>query len=529
MSAAVDYYNQNFCKICTPENALDPGKSGEIETFLDTLARALATDATLRQSVGDEQPPIWAHLTQLWSTVASVLLADDDRLQDLCLSLAKFTRNLVANVSDNQNRAWEIEPDLRRLLHRYTSYYALQEEASAALARMLGQTLCNLVTSNEELSSRLWRSYLEIPEEENVLIRLLGSHRQDVVLPGVILVLNCLSRNKDRVSELVATPLGLRMDIALLDQISQTFEQEDESPIFDVGYSVFRTVIECSELPRLFKELLIKDEIITPHQTTLLKLLDAYLQSAVAERDAQLHSELTPFLLSTFSALSGYAQNAIHKALGPEAEKKFPDASKVSQNNSSDSSAPSDASSAEARQKSVQELDLLLPRVSEALVLVSQCLITITLAASSGMGYSSQQRINVMSTAQKPEVVMTLVETLRLLDLFLPRINFGKPVGSSTSHGNKSPGFEYVKRDLVRLMGILCHETRSVQDSVRACEGIPVIMNMCVVDERNPFLREHAIFCLRNLLHDNPENQAVVDEIQPLWTCDDGERLQRAV
>lgn len=47
-------------------------------------------------------------------------------------------------------------------------------------------------------------------------------------------------------------------------------------------------------------------------------------------------------------------------------------------------------------------------------------------------------------------------------------------------------GFSYLKRDLVRLVGVLCHKDKTFQDRIRVCGGIPVIMNMCVVDERNP-------------------------------------------
>ena len=47
-------------------------------------------------------------------------------------------------------------------------------------------------------------------------------------------------------------------------------------------------------------------------------------------------------------------------------------------------------------------------------------------------------------------------------------------------------GFAYLKRDLVRLLGILCWQDKSVQDRIRSCGGIPVVMNLCVVDERNP-------------------------------------------
>jgi ataxin-10 len=146
--------------------------------------------------------------------------------------------------------------------------------------------------------------------------------------------------------------------------------------------------------------------------------------------------------------------------------------------------------------------------------------------------------------------------------MFLPRINFGRPVAvtrrstdastpSSPPPGQEqSPdtsdadnhGFAYLKRDLVRLLGILCHEKKAVQDRVRGAGGIEVVMSMCVIDDRNPCksvctepcflweqsctdklqidLREHAIFTLRNLLKDNQENQSVVYSIQP-WDEND--------
>ncbi|KAG8861461.1 hypothetical protein FRB96_002910 [Tulasnella sp. 330] len=89
-------------------------------------------------------------------------------------------------------------------------------------------------------------------------------------------------------------------------------------------------------------------------------------------------------------------------------------------------------------------------------------------------------------------------------------------MGTAPLEDTTPVGFEYIKRDLVRLLGILCHKDRATQDSIREDGGIPLIMNMCVIDERNPYLREHALFTLRNLLQDNPENKKLVDEIKPL-------------
>ncbi len=92
---------------------------------------------------------------------------------------------------------------------------------------------------------------------------------------------------------------------------------------------------------------------------------------------------------------------------------------------------------------------------------------------------------------------------LRLLDRFLPRINFGKAVpvvgaeASSTAQ-HTDTGFSYLKRDLVRLLGVLCHENKAVQDRIRECGGIEVVMNLCVVDERNPCQATSALFFVDN-------------------------------
>ena len=62
--------------------------------------------------LGESEPSIWPHLHRIWSHTASahdVLDADDQErritLRKLCYSTARFTRNLVAAVPKNQDRA----------------------------------------------------------------------------------------------------------------------------------------------------------------------------------------------------------------------------------------------------------------------------------------------------------------------------------------------------------------------------------------------------------------------------------------
>lgn len=179
---------------------------------------------------------------------------------------------------------------------------------------------------------------------------------------------------------------------------------------------------------------------------------------------------------------------------------------------------------------------MLLPSVCEALVLMTQCLLTFGLTSVDEelefpLGDNPKDFLNTAMVEEgtgMPEIIISMFQwilgikryvdcsfagLLQRFDRLLPRIMFGKPMDLSTlslppgvSHqthpasttavppkgsaaDDESPvkaGFSYVKRDLVRLLGVLCAGEKVVQDRVRACGGIPVVMNLCVVDERNP-------------------------------------------
>ncbi|KAG8911589.1 hypothetical protein FRC01_005632 [Tulasnella sp. 417] len=241
---------------------------------------------------------------------------------------------------------------------------------------------------------------------------------------------------------------------------------------------------------------------VTPHQTILLKLLDAHLQlpSTRSEQDGLV---LLRFLAELHLQLAYTAKRALHVFSVAVTE---------------DENAP---------------LDTRLPGIVEAIVLVTQALCALLLAGASKQG--DETLIRTVKTVRLQEddgnglsLSDLSVDLLKELDLFLPRIILGqvaqdssRPASAPRHEAQSDPaGFAYIKRDLVRLLGILCHNDKDTQDSIREREGIQVIMNLCVVDERNPYLREHALFTLQNLLKNNPENQAVVDEFKPMVEWD---------
>ncbi len=108
--------------------------------------------------------------------------------------MPNYGRHLTTLASEN-------EPDMRRLLHFYTSWSAMEDNECespplpgprrrrlcyqtarsiyslslvmsqpVATARVLTQALSNTVTANETLVARLWESYMNLPEDQVVLM-----------------------------------------------------------------------------------------------------------------------------------------------------------------------------------------------------------------------------------------------------------------------------------------------------------------------------------------------------------------------
>jgi len=74
-------------------------------------------------------------------------------------------------------------------------------------------------------------------------------------------------------------------------------------------------------------------------------------------------------------------------------------------------------------------------------------------------------------------------------------------------HAHPAFGF---KAALVRLVGNMCWRHKENQDTAREMEVIPLIMDCCNIDARNPLIIQWAVLAMRNLCEDNLENQQVV-------------------
>lgn len=64
-----------------------------------------------------------------------------------------------------------------------------------------------------------------------------------------------------------------------------------------------------------------------------------------------------------------------------------------------------------------------------------------------------------------------------------------------------------LKKLAVLVLSSLVWKNKHVQDQIRPLGGIEAVLNCCAYDEHNPYIREHAIMCLRFLMEGNKENQ----------------------
>ena len=181
--------NRLFCSI-TPDTA---------RQILEEIADDLGKDVYVREQMGRASPSVWPGLNNLWKSVNG----ENPVRRDLITSLAKFTRNLVAAVPENQIKALyvpqlagsnfllnlltsENEPLIRDTLFKYTSYYTSKDESSMSTSFpplplvdtftdhrttvLLIQSISNTVTGNEALLTRFWDIWMNVPENLSIIL-----------------------------------------------------------------------------------------------------------------------------------------------------------------------------------------------------------------------------------------------------------------------------------------------------------------------------------------------------------------------
>lgn len=88
-----------------------------------------------------------------------------------------------------------------------------------------------------------------------------------------------------------------------------------------------------------------------------------------------------------------------------------------------------------------------------------------------------------------------------------------------TEQNTKS--FPEVKSAIIEIIAHLAHNTFEVQEQVRSLHGLQIILSCCTIDDNNPYLKERAIVCIKQLLAGNEGNQNFVRSLEAQQVVDD--------
>eukprot|EP00249_Psilotum_nudum_P013886 c24569_g1_i1 orf=785-2005(-) len=98
-------------------------------------------------------------------------------------------------------------------------------------------------------------------------------------------------------------------------------------------------------------------------------------------------------------------------------------------------------------------------------------------------------------------------------------------IAESSSLSVRNP-YEGYRRDIVAIIGNAAYRNRAVQDQVRQKGCLFLVLQQCVVDKENPFLREWALWAVRNLMEGNAMNQKELADIKFLGPSTSQEFVQ---
>lgn len=112
------------------------------------------------------------------------------------------------------------------------------------------------------------------------------------------------------------------------------------------------------------------------------------------------------------------------------------------------------------------------------------------------------------------ELLLNILHDLEPPSIIRKALKQGENKEGTTSNASKLCPYKGFRRDIVAIIGNCAYRRKHVQDLIRQKNGILLMLQQCVTDEDNPFLREWGIWSARNLLEGNVENQHVVSELE---------------
>lgn len=131
-----------------------------------------------------------------------------------------------------------------------------------------------------------------------------------------------------------------------------------------------------------------------------------------------------------------------------------------------------------------------------------------------GSAEDTMDVVDVLLSYGLIELLLCLLRDLEPPAIIRKSINQAEDRDGSSSSTLKPCPYKGFRRDIVGVIGNCLYGRKVVQDEIRRKDGLLLLLQQCVTDEDNPYLREWGIWCVRNLLEGNQENQQAVAELE---------------
>ena len=137
------------------------------------------------------------------------------------------------------------------------------------------------------------------------------------------------------------------------------------------------------------------------------------------------------------------------------------------------------------------------------------------ICARKGVG-DLKDSLYVVDMLLSHELIDIILSLLRDLE---PPTMIRKTQKEGENHGlnlcsSKLCPYKGFRKDMVAVIGNCAYRRKHVQDEIRLKNGILLLLQQCVTDDDNPYLREWGIWSLRNLLEGNAVNQQAVADLE---------------
>jgi len=324
------------------------------------------------------------------------------------------------------------------------------------------QCISNTYTQNTYLQN----NYTEELFNSKILRTVFDFEDEKLHLYTIMTVHNILMNNETAVDIITKNDEGQEI-LKRIILFAPLYKEKDHVPIFDLIYSIFNNIINLNKLSLLLTAFApIQDKelgtmAISREQTILLKFIDGKLENKKDEfgNNTWDYPKDLPDLLAV---LFKRVVRSSYKIISDDQDGTY------------------------------STVD------TDGLILLLTCFGNLV------MTFDEKTRIRLSNLG----FIEDIISLLKNANELQPRLR------KLEDKGDENNTWFMFKNDIITIISGICYNCKQVQDEIRELGGLPLVLANCNIDNNNPYIKERAVFAIRNLCYRNPENQKIIESLE---------------